>query len=151
MADVPSNIQEFNQIAGLIFAQLYKVFPRGEDIDRKGIAEAMSAPALEDESWEDHKLPSGQSFNQMLAHTIGWLNDQEYIKALGGHPAERVILTDRGLKALNAVPTSLGQAIGSALTGEAEKGPACDLSKIGDLVGGILGGYTVVREELGRH
>jgi hypothetical protein len=44
MGDVPANIQEFNQVAGLIFAQLYKIFPRIEDIDRNGIAECELVP-----------------------------------------------------------------------------------------------------------
>ena len=38
MSDAPANIQEFNQIVGLIFAQLYKSFPAGQDIDKEGIA-----------------------------------------------------------------------------------------------------------------
>jgi hypothetical protein len=142
MGEVPPNIQEFNQVAGLIFAQLYKIFPRIEDIDRNGIAEAMGVPALEGTSWGDHKLVSGQSFNEMLAHTIGWLNDQDYIKAFGSHPSQRVVLTDLGLRAMNAIPSALDQSIGSALKNEADKGPSRDMSKIGDFVGGVFGGFT---------
>jgi hypothetical protein len=41
MSTVPLNIQEFNTITGLIFAQLYKAFPGAENIDRAGIAKAM--------------------------------------------------------------------------------------------------------------
>jgi hypothetical protein len=142
MPEAPANIHEFNQIAGLIFAQLYKAFPRIEDIDRNGIAEAMGVPALNGASWEDHKLASGRSFNEMLAHTIGWLNDQDYIKAFGSHPSQRVMLTDQGLRAMNAVPSALNQSIGSALKNEADKGASRDLSKIGDFVGGIFGGFA---------
>jgi hypothetical protein len=142
MPEVPANICEFNQIAGLIFAQLYKAFPRIEDVDRNGIAEAMSVPALDGASWENHKLASGHSFNEMLAYTIGWLNDQDYIKAFGSHPSQRVILTDRGFRAMNAVPSALAQSIGSALKNEADKGISRDLGKIGDFVGGMFGGFV---------
>jgi hypothetical protein len=142
MAEAPANIQDFNQIAGMIFVQLYKAFPRVEDIDRNGIAQAVGVPLLDGANWENHKLPSGRSFNEMLSHTIAWLNDQDYIKACGGHPSQRVILTDRGLRAMNAMPMSLDQSIGSALKNEADKGNSRDLSKIGDFVGGMLGGFS---------
>jgi hypothetical protein len=46
MAALPPNIVEFNTIAGLIFAQLYKVFPIVVDrIDREAIATAMGVPS----------------------------------------------------------------------------------------------------------
>ena len=41
MTEAPSNVAEFNQIAGLIFAQLYEAFPVAEDINRARLAEAM--------------------------------------------------------------------------------------------------------------
>ncbi len=37
-ANIAANIQEFNTIAGLIFAQLYRAFPILVDIDRDSIA-----------------------------------------------------------------------------------------------------------------
>jgi hypothetical protein len=141
MPELPANIQEFNKIAGLIFAQLYKAFPRAEDIDRNGIAEAMSIPALDGDNWAQHKLASGNNFNDTLAFTIGWLNSQDYIKAFGSHPSQRVVLADRGLRAMNAVPSTLNQSIGAALKDEVDKGASRDLSRIGDFIGGVFGGF----------
>ena len=38
MAEIAPNIDEFNQIAALVFAQLYREFPVVVDIDRGAIA-----------------------------------------------------------------------------------------------------------------
>jgi hypothetical protein len=37
MADTPPNIDEFNQIAALVFAQLYREFPVVVDINSGGV------------------------------------------------------------------------------------------------------------------
>jgi len=103
MSEVPSNIQEFNTIAGLIFAQLYLAFPILVDIDRPGIAIAMAMGVVGDD-WSKDKLPSGRSFSDMLGHTISWLAAEDYTRAAGGHSAERVTLTSKKLAAMNAVP-----------------------------------------------
>jgi hypothetical protein len=137
MPTVPSNIEEFNKIAGLIFAQLYRAFPVAEDIDRNAIANAFE---VAEGNWATHKLPSGRNFSELLAHTIGWLRVEEYTKAFGSHPAERVILTTKGLMAMSAVPTGLKETVGSELRKVAEKSSGPDLGRVGDLVGGVIGG-----------
>ncbi len=137
MPSVPSNIEEFNKIAGLIFAQLYRAFPITEDIDRNAIAKAFD---VSEGNWANHKLPSGRSFNDLLAHTIGWLRAEEYTKAFGSHPAERVVLTTKGLMAMNAVPAGLKETVGSELRKVAERSSGPDLGRIGDLAGGVIGG-----------
>jgi hypothetical protein len=108
----PPNIAEFNTIVGLIFAQLYEAFPVLVDlIDRNSIAKAMGVMG----DWSAHKLPSGRTFNEMLAYTIAWLSAQNYALASGSHPAERVTLTDKGLAALNRMPKGLATTVGSEL------------------------------------
>ena len=92
----PANIQEFNRIAGLVFAQLYAQFPATIDIDRHAIAKALGAEGAD---W-NHQLPSGKTVGEQIANTLGWLNHQGYTFAAGGHPAEHVILTEKGLVAL---------------------------------------------------
>ena len=138
MSEAPKNIQEFNTIAGLIFAQLYVAFPVLVDIDRNSIAQAMGAAGGD---WT-HKLPSGRSVSEMLAYTISWLTAEEYTRAAGSHPAERVTLTSKGLAAMNAVPAGLKQSIGAALTKATEQGSQSNHSAIGDLIGVLLGGFT---------
>jgi hypothetical protein len=112
MSAEPLNIQEFNTISGLIFAQLHKAFPATENIDRAGIAEAMGV-AGDDRS--KHMLPSGRSFDKALGYTIGWLNAEEYIRAYGAHSSENVMLTTKGLAATNAVPSGLKDSLGTEL------------------------------------
>jgi hypothetical protein len=69
---LPQNIEEFNAIAGLAFAQLYKEFPVRIDISREAIADAMGVSLL----------PSGKSFSQIVTFTLSWLQDEGYISRL---------------------------------------------------------------------
>ena len=95
MAETPPNINEFNQIAALIFAQLYREFPVVVDIDRGAIAKALGVP---EGDWGNHMLPSGRSFNDVLSGTIGWLMADNYTIGYGSSPFQRVILTTKGLQ-----------------------------------------------------
>jgi hypothetical protein len=139
MPEVPLNIQEFNTIAGLIFAQLYKAFPVVEDIDRAGIAKAMGVVGND---WSKHKLPSGLTFSDLLAHTVSWLSVEDYTRAAGAHPGERVMLTTKGLAAMSAVPSGLKESLGTELKKAVEKGSSLNYGAIGDLVGGLFSGFT---------
>jgi hypothetical protein len=132
-------VQEFNQIAGLIFAQLYEAFPVAEDINKARLAQAMGADGTD---WPAHVLPSGRTLNEMVAHTIGWLNREGFISAYGSHPAERVVLTTKGLAAMNVTPAELKRSVGTELREAAGKGGSMNLSAVGDLIGGALGGFT---------
>jgi hypothetical protein len=134
----PANIAEFNGIVGQVLAQLYVQFPVVVDIDRQAIANSFG---VEGNKWGAHKLPSGKSFADVFAGTLGWLKHENYIVSFGGHPAERVMLTEKGLGALNAIPEGLSATVGSSLVTATSEGTR-DLSKIGDLVGGLIGGFT---------
>ena len=139
MPDAPPKVQEFNTIAGLIFAQLYQTFPIVEDIDRQGIARAIGVPGND---WSKHPLPSGRTLGDMLAYTIAWLNAEGYIRAAGAHPAERVTLTAKGLTAMNAIPSGLQEPLGTELRKAVDQTPSPNLSGIGDLIGGFFGSFT---------
>jgi hypothetical protein len=108
----PANIVEFNTIVGLIFAQLYTHFPVVIDLDRQAIADSFG---VKGNAWGDHKLPSGKAFADVFAGTLGWLKHENYIASFGVHPAERVMLTGKGLAALNATPDGLSATVGSSL------------------------------------
>ena len=56
----PANIHEFNEITGVIFAQLYAAFPDLVDINADAVALALGH-SLED------KLESGRTFAAMLS------------------------------------------------------------------------------------
>jgi hypothetical protein len=140
MPETPANIDDFNKIVGLIFAQLYRAFPAPVDIDRHAIARALGVP---DGEWPTYAMPSGRTFYDLLSNTIGWLQLEGYTKYFGDYPAENVILTTKGLQAMNAVPSPLKERVGVELQRAAGGSSGThDWSRIGDLIGGIFGGYT---------
>ena len=59
----------------------------------------------------------------------------------GAHQAAGVMLTEKGLAALNATPQGLSATVGSSLVKAASEAGS-NWSGIGDLVGGALGGFT---------
>ena len=129
---LPENIVEFNAIAGLAFAQLYKEFPARVDINKDAIADAMGVSS--------DLLPSGRSFSQILAFTLTWLQDEGYISR-SPHPGHgylrNVVLSEKGFRTMNVVPLTLGEPIGSHLRNLADQQPsaAASLSQIADAVG----------------
>jgi hypothetical protein len=138
MPETPPNIDDFNKVAALVFAQLYKAFPVPVNIDREAIAKALGVPGKD---WGNFMLPSGRSFDDMLDTTIGWLKADEYIRAFGPPPHTRVALATKGLRAMNAVPSPLKETVGTELRRATEtNSEAFDLSRIGDLIGGTIGG-----------
>ena len=140
-AALPSNIQEFNVIAGLIFAQLYRLFPvRIDSIDRGVIAEAIGVPVGVDHSV--FPLSSGRPFGEVLDSTIRWLAEENFINFFGPRPGDRATLTAKGLTVLNAVPDGLKETAGTQIAKAADRGYRFRLTPMGDLVGGIIGGIT---------
>jgi hypothetical protein len=135
LSDAPPNIQEFNAVAGLVFAQLYRSFPIHQEITNQGIADAMGLTG----SCIEHQLPSGRRFKEVADHTVNWLMAEDYIRRSG----RKLTLTTKGLTAMNAVPSGLKQSVGKELTdATTERDGSRDLSRIGDLIGGMLGGFT---------
>ena len=129
----PANISEFNTITGLVFTKLYGQFPLAVDLDRAAIASEMGTAI------SSGSLQSGRPFTEVFAHSLTWLSDEGYVRSAGPLPHEKVTLTQKGLAALNAVPQGLSATIGSSLATSASAG---NLSSVGDLVGGIIGGIT---------
>jgi hypothetical protein len=127
----PSNITEFTTITGLVFNQLYEQFPVAVDIDRAAIESAISSSS--------HILQSGRSFDVVFAHSLNWLSNEGFVRSFGALAFEKVTLTTKGLAALNAIPQGLSTTIGSTLATNASAG---NLSGVGDLIGGMIGGFT---------
>jgi hypothetical protein len=141
MSGDPPNIQEFNTIAGLVFAQLYEAFPSRKNIDYDRVARAMG---VEGNDWSAHKLPSGRGLRATISETIDWLNSEEFIRSHGLSPPERVTLTTKGLAVMNAVPEGLKEKLGVELTKAINKAPSSgvNMSAIGDLMGSFFGGLV---------
>jgi hypothetical protein len=67
---LPQNVEEFNAIAGFVFAQLYKEFPVHVSMNKDSIAHQMGVA-----SPDDAALPSGRPFKA---------NRSLYAKLVGG-------------------------------------------------------------------
>jgi hypothetical protein len=139
--EVAQNVKEFSEIAGLILAKLYPSFPRPCDLDRNEIAKALGL--ISDTS----TLPSGAVFRDVFVHTLGWLIREGFIYSHGTLPAERDVLTTRGLAAMNAVPATLKQPVGSELARVANDPPSEDRTRkfagmIGELIGSVAGSFA---------
>jgi hypothetical protein len=75
----------------------------------------------------------------VFVHSLNWLSNEGYVRSAGPLPYEQVTLTTKGLAAPNAVPQGLSTTIGSTLATNASAG---NWPGVGDLVGGIIGGFT---------
>ena len=138
MPELPPDIEEFNTIAGLIFAQLYRAFPlRVQQIDRQSIAAVMgvgSDPSV--------KLKSGRSFAEVVGSTVAWLIDENFVLSRG-LAGEGATLSERGLAALHAVPPGLKQSLGSELAEAADADSSSGApARIAELAGSLLGSFT---------
>jgi hypothetical protein len=78
----PQNIQEFDQIAAVIFAQLYKAHPYEKTLDAASIAAVLSVSP-------DAIMPSGRRFDDVFESTIRWLHEQGFTNTYGGQSRER--------------------------------------------------------------
>ncbi len=133
---LPANIREFNEITGVIFAKVYAAFPEIQDIDADEVARTLGH-SLSD------VLESGRTFGQMLAHTVGWLVSEGFMRSFGAHPRSRVILTTKALAAMNAIPEKLGQSIGSQIAAAANEGSSnVGKLKLAELVGTLIGNFV---------
>jgi len=134
---LPANIREFSEVTAVIFAQLYVSFPIPRLIDIQEVAATLGLNPLTE-------MPSGRGFNDIFSHTLSWLIRENYIQALASVPRDRCVLTTRALMAMNVVPPTLNQTLGSELAEAAKQAPSqagknrmVDL--IADFIGNVLG------------
>jgi hypothetical protein len=133
---IPPIIREFNEVTGVIFAQLYAAFPDLIDINADAVAQTLGH-SLQD------RLESGRTFGVVLSLTAGWLASEGFIHAFGDHARSRVCLTAKALAAMNAVPEKLDASFGIQITEAAEQGKSEDGKlKLGELVGSLLGSFA---------
>ncbi|MCY1303819.1 hypothetical protein D9M70_535450 [compost metagenome] len=127
-----SNIDQFNEITGRVFAHLYQAFPIPTDL-------RPTVVGIEEASPGDYDPVTGTSIGQeprtheeqLFAHSVEWLCRTGYLTAeryaMSDH-FTKAVLTAKGLEVLNAVPGSLKQksSIGEQLT-EASKSGGMEL------------------------
>lgn len=96
-----TNLREFAGIAALILKTAFSNFPVATDLDFNLMAGSMG---LESSS---ANLESGRLFSTVASHTLKWLMDNDYVRAAGVFPRDRVSVTDKGLVAMtNKSPLS---------------------------------------------
>jgi hypothetical protein len=137
--ELPANIDEFNKAAGLILLQLYAKVPEPINIDYVAIARAFG---VDEVGWNAHVLPSGRSLSALISLTLGWLKMEGYFNTFGSHAAENALLTEKGMRALNAMPPGLQGTVGTELKKAVERGPRVGLSGVGELIGSAIGGFA---------
>ena len=110
-----SNIEQFNEITGIVFAYLYESFP---------VARDLTIDDFTHENVSDYyvrsSLHSGLSLGghaRMVQQTIQWLVIEGYLRtklqSSGGFRG--CVLTSKGLETLNLIPDSLDSSIGEKL------------------------------------
>jgi len=128
-----SNIDVFNENVGKIFADLYNSFPVPKEIhprDFVGIGIAVESES----TFEFSSQEKPKSSEILFFSTVQWLIREGYISATELLPTQvyfrTVVLTQKGLMVLNAVPDSLAnkQSLGDRLVSSAKSG-AIDLLK----------------------
>jgi hypothetical protein len=140
-SELPSNMRDFNEITAVIFARLFKAFPVPLTLNPDEIAGVLG---LTD---RQQVMPSGRAFYEVLNHTVQWLIKEDFVRSQGHFPVERMVLTTKGMAALNIVPPSLNRPLGSEIA-EATKEASTEGGKtkiaelMSDFFGFLLGSFT---------
>ena len=77
--ELPPNIKEFSQIAAVIFSELYKSFPVGQNVDLVEVAKVLRISDI------NSTLPSGRSFNLVFINTLNLLIREGFVPPNSGH------------------------------------------------------------------
>ncbi|TAJ41398.1 MAG: hypothetical protein EPO55_05545 [Reyranella sp.] len=134
------NFEEFSAITALILGRSFSNFPIASDIDFNRIAQSMGLSDIQ------AKLESGRVFQVVAAHTLKWLMDNDYVRAAGVLPRDRVSITDKGLAGMRAksgTGISFGEEIEQKSTGANTSEGRRNLAEvIGSFVGSAAGSFT---------
>ena len=133
--EIPANIREFNEIAGVILGTLYQAFPVARDLDPNWIAQSLKHDRAD-------KLRSGRTFNDVMIHGAAWLLSERFITTRGGDPWDGAVLTAKALHAMNG-PGQLEATLGTEIVKAAEEGQQSKVVElIGNFLGNFVGGFT---------
>ena len=135
------NIEIFEALSGLLFAELYEYFPLPKTIDPTGLAQELG-----DDYWDEVEQPleeTGQ-INAYVRHrsppalaepTIRWLANTGFITfdSYRGGKFQNVCLTAKGLEAIRSAPgreRRLLDAAKNIVTGAAKDSARDELRKV---------------------
>lgn len=125
-----SNIDQFNQVTGAIFAHLYQNFPNPIRIDSTLIGIEITGIQFYDPVNEVGQggfyalSKSEQDKVVLIQNTAIWLARSGFIRyaSTGWYGLDDVTLTLEGLELLKAIPKSLGPSLGDQLIEAAKTG-----------------------------
>jgi hypothetical protein len=112
---LPPNMRDFNEITALILGQLYTSFPIPMKLDEDALASALGLQN------RHAPMSSERPFDHLLSHTVQWLTNEDFIRSLHPIPLARLVLTAKGMAAMNVVPPSLSRPLGSELAEATEQ------------------------------
>ncbi|MFM5495225.1 hypothetical protein ACET9I_01430 [Aeromonas veronii] len=110
------NIEQFDEIAGLVFARLYDSFPIPIYLD---VGEYTGGKPLRISFSQFHETNSKEA--DMAYYTISWLLESGYINAIPHNSGgfwkgfSDVVLTAKGLETMKATPDSLTAPMGERI------------------------------------
>jgi hypothetical protein len=131
---LPPNMRDFNEITALILGQLYTSFPIPMKLDEDALASALGLQN------RHAPMSSERPFDHLLSHTVQWLTNEDFIRSLHPIPLARLVLTAKGMAAMNVVPPSLSRPLGSELAEATEQASTeGGKRKIAELMGNFFG------------
>jgi hypothetical protein len=135
-SELPPTMQEFNEITAVIFGKLFERFPVARNVRPDEVATVLGLADIR------QQMPSGLLFKEAFASTMDWLISEEFIRALGPLRSDGVVLTTKGMAAMNIVPPSLSRPLGSELA-DASKQASTESgkTKIAELMGSFFGSF----------
>jgi hypothetical protein len=139
-SELPPNMRDFNEITAVIFARLFNAFPIPWNLQRDKVAVELGLADIQ------QRMPSGWPFDTVFVSTLDWLMNEGFVRS-SGPLSEGVVLTTKGMAALNIVPPSLSRPLGSELA-EATKEASTEGGKtrisqmMGDFWGSFIGSFT---------
>lgn len=152
---MPSNVELFKQICGLVFGQLYNSFPVRVNIDVSAVASALN---VENVLYQDGKssygyLENGDFFLTFLDSVLVWLKDEGFIQTDSSRLTNYVIFTAKGFAgaasiARDSVPLE-AESVGSKMAKYSEEIKSKDGTQkkqaaglLGEFAGSLIGGVT---------
>jgi hypothetical protein len=134
-SELPPTMQEFNEITAVIFGKLFERFPVARKFSPDEVATVLGLADIR------QQMPSGLLFKEAFASTMDWLINEGFVRYSGAQPGA-VVLTTKGMAAMNIVPPSLSRPLGSELA-DASKQASTESgkTKIAELMGSFFGSF----------
>jgi hypothetical protein len=138
--ELPPQMQEFNEIAAVILSQVFRTFPVARAIDPNRVADTLGLD-------RQQVMASACPFDKVFASTLDWLIDEGFVRRIGPLSMDGVVLTTKGMAAMNVVPPTLSRPFGTELADATEQastegGKTKLIQMMGDFWGSFVGSFT---------